>query len=256
MTKLISTFSHYAGRAADRMGVPENETLVRACVELMFNIMVEQKAICIKNPLDRYRFAEQATAEWISPRYEAYKKYAFDFFKSAPSADYDAIIVAMLCTGYTDMAHLPIGNEDPNVPTIFRNDSIDFDIIKRAETIITQAEIIFGNVIGEGQNFKDDIGEPLPESVYLAHGFLGDLLYQSQGEGYDQQDSEDLQDFKDNILCPIRNFVHSYTALGQELIQHIDAIEAYLQAMEAGSQKPTATNTVPVTKDRPKLTLV
>ncbi len=75
MNNLTTSFAHYAGQTADRMGIPKEEKIVRACVELMFNVMCEQgRVAAISNPLQKYTQAVEETIDWIRPRYEALKK--------------------------------------------------------------------------------------------------------------------------------------------------------------------------------------
>ncbi|PZO85765.1 MAG: hypothetical protein DI626_07115, partial [Micavibrio aeruginosavorus] len=239
---IAAAFSHYAGRIADKVGMPEQPSLFRECAELVFNAIWELETGDEKNPLAKMRLAEAKASQWLKPRYEAYQKYAPDFFRNTPGADHDAIIIAMLCGEHTDMAHLPAdGNDDPDLPTVFRNVSVDDQSIMRAEEIMEEAQKIVRALLAAEDNH--DYPEAKPEAVYLAHGFLGDELCAVDLNEADAYDEERIRNIRDNLLSPVRAFVHTYTRLGQEILQHADHIEYRLEALaEINAPSPPLQN--------------
>lgn len=230
MTKTIhlaSAFSHYARRAADKVGIPSDFTIARQCAELTFNAILETGDLDSMSPLEKNKYAQEEAIAWLKPRYESFQKYAADFFKESASYDREAVTAAMLCNGHMHLANLFANSGDPEVPTVFRNESVDEDVISRAQDIVNEAERIARTVLDGGgiEQFS-----PAPESVFLAHGFLWDALTESDDHGYEGCDTEQAQNIKDNLLTPIRSFIHGGTVLGQDVFRHITSIENYLDA--------------------------
>ncbi len=256
MDNLISSFTYYAGHTADRMGIPKEDTIARGCVELMFNVMLEQgRSAIMRNPLQKNTFTSDKTIEWITPRYNALKKYGPDFFKAHPDADRDAVTVAMLCTGHTHIAHVPEDNGgDTENETVFKNDTIPWDIVERAENIIDEAEKIAERVYGSRDLSEEETSteEPAIESVFLAHAFLSDVLFQIRSSEYfEDYTPEDLASLKKEILAPVRNFALAYTAWGKDIIEHVGQFERYIDVMTM----PDSIQVAPAPA-RPVLTLV
>lgn len=243
MGNLIYSFSYFAGQTADRMGIAKEETILRGCVELIFNVMFEQKnMVGFENPLDRNSRTSEKVIEWMTPRYNAFKKYAPDFFQNHPDADIDAVTVAMLCTGYTHFAHVPADNRgDSRRETIFKNDTIPWDVVERAEEIIDEAEKMAQRVYGS-RDFPEDgnLDEPRIETIFLVHAFLSDTLLQIRAhEDFEYYTEENLESLKNEMLAPIRNFVLTYTAWGQDLIQQVAEYERYIDLMTGPAEEET-----------------
>ncbi len=242
---ITSVFSLYAARAADKAGIPADLKIARDCAELAFSAILETQAHTdLSSPLEKNKFATEETTAWLTPRYKSCEKYVPDFFKSFASYDQEAVITAMLCSEYLKLANLFSNSEDPTIPTIFRNESVDEDIISRAEDFINEAQQIVQIVLNG--NILPSVFDPTPESIYLAHGFLWDRLTESDDAGYDECDTEQARNIKDNLLTPIRTFVYDYTVLGQDIIQHVNRIENNLKNVAVPEQhvpapeKPTA----------------
>lgn len=241
------------------MGVPQEDKIVRGCIELMFNVMLEEgRGAVIKNPLQKNTFTSEKTIEWITPRYDALKKYAPDFFKNHPDADMDAVTVALLCTGFTHMAHVPKDNHgDTSAATVFTNDTIPWDVIERAEDLIDEAEKMAQRVYGSRDLPEEGaIEEPRIETVFLAHAFLGDTLYQiCAHDDFEYCSQQDLEYLRNETLMPIRNFVLAYTLWGKDLIEYVAQFERYIELSTDPAFDKAPEQTEPV-KERPQLTLI
>lgn len=212
MSNLIASFSYYAGQTADKMGIPKEDKIVRACVELMFNVMLEQGGVAATtNPLQKNTKAVADTLEWIKPRYDSLKEYAPDFFKNSAKADLEAVAVARICAGYTDLAD--------NIGT-----AIPPDVIERAEKIIGEAEEIVGTVMRDRNSIRvKDRAEPSIEAVFVAHGFLNDMLSRNDEVGsFEYYGRRDFRYLIDTMLTPIHGYVDAETKWGQAITQKIE----------------------------------
>lgn len=251
---LASSFALYASRTADKMSIPKNETLARACVELMFDVMLE----CAKaktKPVEQYTYAEQQTVRCAGQRYERFERYAPDFLKDISSEDRDAVLVAMLSPGYAYLADASDeGNDDPDKKIVYKHADIAPELIMRAEEMIDEAESLLNMIVGTEEN-ADDPQEPHLGSVFLAHGYLGEFLAENGRGGYESYDAEQNKEIRENVFAPARAFVHAHTLHGQDLIEYMDLAEAYLDTAHPPEAEPPAPPE-PVAKQRSFLTFV
>jgi hypothetical protein len=251
MENLIASFSYYAGHTADKMGVPKEDKIIRACVELMFNVMSEQgSAAAINNPLHKNIRALEDTINWIQPRYEALKKYAPDFFKDYTDTDLDAVTVALLCTGFTHMAHIMSDKANADTTTLYKNDTIPWNVVERAEDLIDEAENITGRVMDHRKvTAKENLENRAIEAAFVAHAFLSDILnLTDEGQNLEYYTVDDFDYLMKNILIPIRNYVHVDTRWGQDILKTIERHERHLRDSLGAQPQPE--------RKKPVLTLV
>lgn len=248
MNSLSPTFADCASQAADKIGVPQDATMERACIDLMYAIMLEDKGVKKNNPIEKIRYVEKETVAWVQPIYDFHEKFTADFCKNFQNIDHDALTAAMMCRGYLDRIDL-IKGESRITP----------DIIRRADAILDEAETLYNKVLGYNQNFEGQDAvtkEPKIESVYLTHAFMAHETYSIYENDYSGFDKEDFEALRANTLTPIRAFAHGYTRLGNEMIQNINYIEGYLRAIACPEEHPANQDPAAPSRKHPPLTLI